>query len=182
MDKLNRISLRLGLPGNAKSGFRRLGIRSRSERGSSLVEFALVLPMFLLLTTGTFSFGIALNNYLELTNATVTGAQLVAVSRGSKTITNPCSAGVTAIENAAPYLNSANIKYTMTFMDTSGTTTNSYGPTAGALSCAGASSSTSSTMVQGGSVQVIATYPCTLAVYGASFGCYLHAQVTEMVQ
>lgn len=155
-------------------------MRFRGQQGSSLVEFALVLPMFLLLTTGTFSFGIALNNYLELTNATATGAQLVAVSRGSKTITNPCSAGVTAIESAAPYLNPVKIQYTMTFMDNTGTTTNTYGPTADALSCPGASSST--TMVQGGSVQVIATYPCTLAVYGANFGCFLHAQVTEMVQ
>ncbi|MGC2161161.1 MAG: TadE family protein [Silvibacterium sp.] len=180
MYELTSTSLLLGLRRNAKSRLRRIGIRVRGERGSALVEFALVLPMFLLLTTGTFSFGIALNNYLELTNATASGAQLVAVSRGSKTNTDPCAAGVTAIENAAPYLNPTNIQYTMTFMGTTGTTTNSYGPTAGALSCPGASSST--TMVQGGSVQVIATYPCTLAVYGAKFGCYLHAQVTEMVQ
>ena len=56
-----------------------------AEQGSALVEFALILPMMLLLTTGILVFGVAMNNYLQLTNAVSIGARTLAVN-GSLTL------------------------------------------------------------------------------------------------
>ncbi|MFN8050621.1 MAG: TadE/TadG family type IV pilus assembly protein [Acidimicrobiales bacterium] len=44
--------------------------RVRSERGSVVVESALVLPIFLLLVFGTMEFGLAFRSYLTLSNST----------------------------------------------------------------------------------------------------------------
>lgn len=48
----------------------------RGERGQSLVEFALVLPLFLILVFGIVDFGNALQDYITLSNATREGARL----------------------------------------------------------------------------------------------------------
>jgi hypothetical protein len=40
-----------------------------SERGQALLEFALVIPVLLLVAVGAVEFGIAYNNYLRLTDA-----------------------------------------------------------------------------------------------------------------
>jgi Flp pilus assembly protein TadG len=50
--------------------------RWRDERGSELVEFALVLPVLLLLMTGIFDFGLIFHRYEVLTNAAREGARL----------------------------------------------------------------------------------------------------------
>ena len=50
--------------------------------GSSLVEFAVVVPVLLTLVMAMFVFGIAMNQYLTLTNATTSGAQALATARG----------------------------------------------------------------------------------------------------
>jgi hypothetical protein len=52
------------------------------EQGGALVEFALLLPILLLLTTGIMVFGVAMNNYLQLTNAVSIGARNLAISAG----------------------------------------------------------------------------------------------------
>ena len=44
--------------------------------GSSLVEFAVVVPLLMTLVMAMFVFGIAMNQYLTLTNATTSGAQV----------------------------------------------------------------------------------------------------------
>lgn len=149
-----------------------------SQKGAALVEFALVLPMFLVLSTGIFTFGFALNNYLELTNAVTIGAQDVAVSRNVSTIPDPCAAGSSAIAGAAPYLTPANVSYTFTFTPAAGGVGTSYTGTGTSASC----TAQASTMQQGGTVQVTATYPCTLVIYGNNFGCALKAQVAEIIQ
>lgn len=59
--------------------FRRAAIRS--ERGQSLAEFALVLPVLVLLLFGIIQFGITFNNYITLTDAVRAGARKAAVSR-----------------------------------------------------------------------------------------------------
>jgi len=169
--------------GKATSKFsrlrRRLRHRAASERGSSLVEFAIVLPLLMLVTTGIFAFGFALNNYLELTNAVNIGAQLLAVSRGDQS--NPCTAAITALYNAAPNLTEGNLAFTFTF--TSNGTPTSY-TTASACDKA-AEEANSPIFAQGESVKLVATYPCTLVGYGFNFsslGCSLTANVTEIVQ
>src|ERR1039458_6487808 len=52
----------------------------RGEEGSTVAEMALVLPILLAVLTGIFSFGIALNQYLVLTNAVNNGARAFAMS------------------------------------------------------------------------------------------------------
>ena len=77
-----------------------------------------------------------------------------------------------AIYAAAPGLSSSSM--TLSF--------NLDGTTSGA-SCPGSSGSANANMVAGGTGQITATYPCTLAVYGASFsGCSLQTQITEVIQ
>jgi hypothetical protein len=54
---------------------------AREERGQSLVEFALVLPVLVILFFAILQLGLALNNYLTLTDAVRVGARKAAVSR-----------------------------------------------------------------------------------------------------
>ena len=48
----------------------------RNKKGQSLVEFAILLPILLLLLMGILEFGIMLNSYLTIHNATREGARL----------------------------------------------------------------------------------------------------------
>ncbi|HTQ54106.1 MAG TPA: TadE/TadG family type IV pilus assembly protein [Bryobacteraceae bacterium] len=136
------------------------------NRGGSLIEFTLVMPVLLLVMTGLVSFGFALHNELVLTNAVSTGAQLLSFSRGQTS--DPCATASTAIKNAAPSLGSG---ITFSFV-INGTTYTGTSCTAGAAK-----------MVQGANAQVTGSYPCTLAVFGESFpNCALKSQITEFIQ
>jgi Flp pilus assembly protein TadG len=55
--------------------------RLRKEDGQSMVEFALLLPILLVVALGIMQFGIIYNNYITLTDATRVGARQAAVSR-----------------------------------------------------------------------------------------------------
>jgi Flp pilus assembly protein TadG len=166
----------------AATGSRRRGLRRRllASDGGSLVEFALTMPVLLMLVTGIYTFGVAFNNYMELTDAVSVGARLLAISR--QQTTDPCAAAATAIQNAAPYLSSAQLKYTFVLNG------NSFGAYAGTgnASCSSASTSTGAAadLVQQGTAEVLVTYPCSLTVYGVNYapGCLLTAETTEMVQ
>jgi Flp pilus assembly protein TadG len=50
--------------------------RPPDERGAELVEFALALPLMLVLVTGIFDFGLAFQQFEVLTNAAREGARL----------------------------------------------------------------------------------------------------------
>ena len=52
----------------------------KNEKGASAVEFALILPILIMLVFGIFQFGIAYNNYIALTHAAREGARLAAVT------------------------------------------------------------------------------------------------------
>lgn len=52
----------------------------KSEKGQALVEFALVLPILLLLILGMIEYGWALNGKITLTNAVREGARLAAIN------------------------------------------------------------------------------------------------------
>jgi Flp pilus assembly protein TadG len=146
----------------------------RSERGQSLVEFAVCLPVLLLLVTGIFTFGVAFNQHLQLTDATSVGARLLAISRGQTT--DPCASIATAVAAAAPLLKSAQLQYAFVFNGVS-----YKGP-----SCKSGSTSTgaAANLVQGATAQVTVTYPCSLQVCGATLvsACVLTAQTAEMIQ
>ncbi|HZR96689.1 MAG TPA: TadE family protein [Gaiellaceae bacterium] len=57
----------------------------RNERGQTMVEFALVLPVLLLVLFGIIQFGLAFTHYVALTDAVRAGARTAAVSRLSPT-------------------------------------------------------------------------------------------------
>lgn len=48
----------------------------RNEKGQSLVEFAILLPIILLLLMGILEFGLMLNSYLTINNSAREGARL----------------------------------------------------------------------------------------------------------
>ena len=81
-------------------------IQMRSERGQSLVEFALALPILVLLLFAVIQFGIVFNNYVTLTDATRAGARKAAVGRQ---LSDPVGACVTAIRNSATDLRQADL-------------------------------------------------------------------------
>jgi Flp pilus assembly protein TadG len=56
----------------------------RSERGAELIEFAIVLPVLLLIVMGIVDFGFMFQRYVVLTNAAMEGAR-VAVLPGYQT-------------------------------------------------------------------------------------------------
>jgi Flp pilus assembly protein TadG len=68
----------------------------RNERGQTMVEFALVLPILLVLLLGIFQFGVAFNNYVTLTDAVRAGARKAAVSRNASNPSADCRAQVLA--------------------------------------------------------------------------------------
>lgn len=65
-----------------------------------MVEFALVLPILLVLLLGIFQFGVAFNNYVTLTDAVRAGARKAAVSRNSSDPAGDCRAQVMAAGGA----------------------------------------------------------------------------------
>jgi len=60
-------------------GIKRHGIM-KNEKGASAVEFALILPILVILVFGIIEFGIAYNNYISITHAAREGARLAAVN------------------------------------------------------------------------------------------------------
>ena len=152
----------------------KLGHVANDQAGQSLVEFALCLPVLLVIVTGVLSFGIAINNFLLLTDSTNVAARQLAISRGNTT--DPCALTSNALVAAAPTLKSASFALTLVLN----------GTTYSGNSCSSSSTSTGApgNMVQGTTAKVTATYPCSLTLYGVSIasGCTLTAQTAELVQ
>ena len=142
-------------------------LRAGGDGGSAAVEIAVCLPVLLLVVTGILTFGLALSNYMTLTNATSIGARALAISRGQST--DPCLTTANAVYAAAPTLTKATLSFTFVFNGTS---------------YPGATCSNASALVQGLPAQVTVTYPCSLAVYGTNYAptCLLTAKTTELVQ
>jgi len=60
--------------------FRRVR-RSRGQGGQALVEFALIIPLFLMIVVGVIQFGLALNYWLDMQRIANQGARWAAVDR-----------------------------------------------------------------------------------------------------
>jgi Flp pilus assembly protein TadG len=54
----------------------RIRLDVRSERGAELIEFALILPILILLLAGIFEFGLMFRSYEAVTNAAREGARV----------------------------------------------------------------------------------------------------------
>ena len=72
--------------------------RWRHEDGQAITEFAIILPLLMVLLLGIIQFGIIFNNYITLTDATRAGARTAAVNRF---LGDNGASAVTAVENSA---------------------------------------------------------------------------------
>ncbi len=107
----------------------------KNQSGSAAVEFALVLPLLLLILFGTIEFGILMYDQSVITNAAREGARWGAVQ--SIALTHPISCsdpGVSAIQGGNPAVCSGNgtgtaclvaSKYSTQYLITFGTPTSS---------------------------------------------------------
>lgn len=125
-----------------------------------MVEFALVLPLLLLLILGIVQFGILLNNKVTLTDAVRAGARQAAVSRG---LPDPVGTTTDRVKRSAAGLRAGDIQVTVTPYDP--------GPPPGA------------DWVQGGDVTVKATYPYAINLFGiVVMSGRIESETTERVE
>jgi Flp pilus assembly protein TadG len=124
-----------------------------------MVEFALVLPILLLILLAIVQGGIAFNHYLTLTDAVRAGTREGAVSRS---LPNPAGIAEARVRSAASgSLDDSQLGVTVTFSDLSG----------------------GNQVVQGGNVTVRATYPFEIKILGITFGDgTLTSETTERVE
>jgi Flp pilus assembly protein TadG len=145
---------------------RRLLSLARDRAAATAVEFALLAPVLLVLLMGTAKFGIALNSYVMLTEATADGARYLALSRGAAT---PYTSTVSQVTATA-----SNLTGTLTITTSiNGTACGTDSTCQTALNTAG-----------GLAAKVTATYPCNLTVMGVDFapGCTLSSSTTQMIE
>jgi Flp pilus assembly protein TadG len=138
-----------------------------------MIEFALALPMLLLVVAGICTFGLAFDNYSMLTEATAVGARQLAISRGQTL--DPCQTVANAVYAAAPLLTPSSMTFRISLNGT---------PYAG-TSCAGTTTSGAPfNMVLGSNAVVTVTYPFNLPVFRnfVTANYTLTAQTAELMQ
>jgi Flp pilus assembly protein TadG len=124
------------------------------ERGQTMTEFALVLPIFITLLFAIIQFGIAFNNYVTLTDAARAGARKGAVSRNASDPEGTCESQV---RNSAGDLDTSKIQVTCS------SSTGSWDP--------------------GSDVTVDAQYPYTINIFGMTLRTgYLHTVMKERIE
>ncbi|MEQ1729223.1 MAG: TadE/TadG family type IV pilus assembly protein [Vicinamibacterales bacterium] len=150
------------------AGFRRCA--TPDERGSVVLEMAVVSPLLLLMVFGLLQFGVIMNSNITLNDAVRVGSRTLATMRGNA---DPCTATANKMRAAAIGLAVANLSITITVNNTA------YGP-ATIPSCAGAGA----TMVPGNDATARATYPCSAVILGIDYipSCTLSAQTSTRVE
>jgi len=142
----------------------RASLHTRREVGTSLFEFAMVLPLLAILLVGIIKGGILFYDYVVLADAVATGARTLATNRGNG---NACTLGETALMNAAHDLNPSLIAIQPeTFTGPGG--------------------STCTALVENDAVTMSATYPCDMNIpfLGTNFwpSCTLSSQTTVRIE
>ncbi|HWQ60844.1 MAG TPA: TadE/TadG family type IV pilus assembly protein [Negativicutes bacterium] len=79
----------------------------RNRRGQAVLEFALILPVFLLMLVGMLEFGVVLHDYITVAEGARAGARAAAVGKDNTTIEN-------AVINATPSLDKSKLTVTIT--------------------------------------------------------------------
>jgi Flp pilus assembly protein TadG len=113
----------------------------RDERGQTVTEFALVLPLLMLVLLAILQFGVLFRDYLAVTDAVRAGARKGAVSRHVTAPGGPNKACEDAVKKAATDLNIPP------------------GPTGLIVTC-------TSTWGPGDDLVVTATYPFDISLFG----------------
>ena len=146
--------------------FRLRSIRGRAENnsGASAVEFALFLPVLLMLGFAIMKFGFVFYDYIQLTNAVENGARQASAERGA---TTPLTATKAAVLAGAPVLTSSSVVITMLVNGTA---------CASDSACEAALTANSEATIQ-------ATYPCNIDVLWITFSsCTVTSKASELVQ
>ena len=110
--------------------------QQRGESGQATLEFALVLPLLLMLVTAVVQVGFVLHNSIDLTDAVRSGGRVASISRS---LANPSAAAETALRNAAAGLDQTKLSVTV---------------------------APSSGWAPGSDVTVSASYPYTISIFG----------------
>ena len=163
--------------GRSTARLRRKGllpVRGRRDDGQALVEFALVIPVLMLILLAILKFGILYNHYLQLTDAVRSGARQLAIERGQG---DPCGDSAGQLIAAASLGSGLNVKITDA---NPADTTDIYTYPAPS----GPGSGTCPPLQSGDAATVSATYPCDLSFMGINFfpGCTLTSSATERVE
>jgi Flp pilus assembly protein TadG len=120
-----------------------------------MVEFALVIPILLIVAFGILQGGILFNNYMALTDAVRVGARQAAVGR---TATDPLGQAEARLRDAAGHLDQDDLEVTIT-------------------------PANPSAWQQGGDVTVKATYPYEINLLGLVVASgQLTSETTERVE
>ena len=82
----------------------------RDNRGQTMVEFALVVPILCLVLFGVIQFGVLYKDYVTLTDATRAGARKAAVSRHE---VDPVGATQTKVQSSASGLDLTKLNVTV---------------------------------------------------------------------
>lgn len=147
--------------------------RLRQEDGQALVEFAIVVPLLLMLVTGIIQFGLVFNKYITLTDAARNGAQTLAIGRG---LSNPCDPAVLQTINSGSATQVTSTQVTPSFSsgsDKCGTGTYLYNT----------SGNTSGAEIAGDQATVTVTQTFNLGVFGVPFiPITLSASASDAVQ
>jgi Flp pilus assembly protein TadG len=117
---------------------------ARDERGQAVTEFAVILPVLLLVLFAIFQFGIIFNNYIQVTAAAREGARKGAVNRTTGNCAAVVSLATSAAKQAAPGLD-----------------WNSSGAGVSATDTC-----TSNSLAQGSDFTITASYPWTVSLLG----------------
>ena len=133
-------------PGAARRRFDRL----RREEGQALVEFALVLPVLLMIVTGITSFGLVFYRYVTLTDAVRVGARTLALQRGNA---DPCTSAANQTVASAVDVGLTNSE--LTFLHNGA-----------AFYASSSCTDTGTSWNQGDSVTVQAQIPYSLSIFG----------------
>jgi Flp pilus assembly protein TadG len=171
-------------------------LRSGGE-GQSIVEFAFIVPILMGLMMGIYAVGIitfndvALNNAVDIGSTALMKAGYAANTNMSVAsdystdvapLTDPCQYAFAQMTSPTSNLLPQNITVTYTLAYTlNGTpTTATIGPFTGKT--ANTCTSYSADFAIGGSLTIVASYPCTLGLYGFNVpGCKITAKASQFI-
>jgi Flp pilus assembly protein TadG len=143
-------------------------LQKRTERGQTMVEFAVVLPVLAFILFGILRFGITLNNYITLTSAVRDGARKGAVNR---TAADPIGTTVAAVKASGVDLNE------------SGCTSTTCNTNCSVSLCVTVTPSSTSGWTPGADLTVTATYPYSISLFGLIVKSgTLSSTVTERIE